>query len=237
MIESIVPQESAEDYPTAALPQLNERLMRAAEALIQHGEMVPVTYAGREVERECRLLGRGVGSGTVQLAVWTQFGRRVGGRDVRFDEVRLPVATANRLCQVAFEQERVCADEVPSAFVDAIPDVCDEDWIIRRAVVCRSCGLVLTMFAVSPLAAAVGPLAPVRVRPIGCLCSLPPKWLRSMVQDAQAGLVREYAWQGRLMAALAVAGMDHDMAASIARESLPLRPDLVSYAKSKIGRR
>lgn len=106
---------------------------------------------------------------------------------------------------------------------------------ILRAVICNSCGLLLTMFPVSPLAASVGPLAPIRIKKVGCLCSLPPSWLQSLVEDAQRGIVREYGWQGKLLAALAVAGVRGALAHPIARNAVPLRPELVTWAKRRMG--
>ena len=248
MTSIIVPREGVDDYSTNGCHiALTERLMRAAEAVMYHGEHVEVLFAGNQEPRLCRLLRRGRRRDTVQLAIWTEHGRRVADRDVRFDEVLLPPATAIRLHQVAFEQDQLCFDDLPADSVASavacgmLPAVSllEEDGTpapaLLRSVVCNSCGLILTTFTDTTLAP--GPLPPVLVKAIGCLCTLRPGWLKELVDDARAGRVREYGWQGRLLASLAVAGVERRQAAEIVRDAVPLRPELVTWAKQKLGRR
>jgi hypothetical protein len=248
MIDTIVPLLGGDDYSTdMCFPTLDACLMRAGDVLIHHGEHIPVLYLTREGElRQCRLLRRGQRPRTVQLAIWTEHGRRIGNRDVRFEEVLLPPVTAMRLYQVAYEQEQLCLDDLPGEMVafavagGMLPDVTLSEGsdasahVPLQTVLCSACGLLIATFEDPTLPPMAEPVSPVHVEALGCLCTLRPSWLRALLEDAQAGVRRDYGWQGRLQAALAIAGLNHHLAAKIVDDVVPLRAELVTWAKARL---
>lgn len=85
---------------------LDSRLMKAADALIHHGEVLEVVYIGPGVRRVCRLLGRGEREDTVRLGIWSlTTGIRIANRDVAFRECEPLRHTLHRLETVARFQE------------------------------------------------------------------------------------------------------------------------------------
>jgi len=89
---------------------LDERLMRAADAALQHGEVIEVRFArlGRR-ERTYRVLGRGPLPGTVRLGIWCGRGELGVSRrgEITLDQCRLPLEMAIRLEMLAREQKPV----------------------------------------------------------------------------------------------------------------------------------
>ena len=85
---------------------LTERLMRAADALLQHGECIEVRYVGLGQWRTVRLLGRGPEANTVRLGIWCEGGEiREGRHPIRFIDCLLLPETERRLAAVAREQD------------------------------------------------------------------------------------------------------------------------------------
>lgn len=92
---------------------LTEKTMRAADALLQHGEMIEVRYTGLGQWRNAIILGRGENPGTVRLGIWCSegeiviAGKRVkkGRRPIKFTECLLLPESEARLLAVAREQD------------------------------------------------------------------------------------------------------------------------------------
>ncbi len=93
---------------------LDERLVKAADALLQHGERVQVRYCGVGEWRDCLLLGRGDKPGTVRLAIWCAAGEisKEANRPIVYTDVLLPLETQVRLEQVAREQDPPRTEEM-----------------------------------------------------------------------------------------------------------------------------
>jgi hypothetical protein len=85
---------------------LTERLLKAAEVLLFHGEIVEICYVGPGKRRSCMLVGRAKTAGYVRLAIWVTANEIQEGRHgVKYTDCLLPVETAVRLEQLAREQE------------------------------------------------------------------------------------------------------------------------------------
>jgi hypothetical protein len=87
---------------------LSERLMKAAETLIHHGQQVEVYDMTRW--QKCLLLGAGEAPRTVRVGVWCESGEFEAG--LSFADCRIPADTLLRLEEIASEQqpERARAD-------------------------------------------------------------------------------------------------------------------------------
>lgn len=86
---------------------MTDRLMRAADALLQHGAVIEVNYVGPGVRRRCLLVGRGERAGLVRLAVWTALNEIKEGRHgVKFTDCLLPAETVELLEKTARVQDR-----------------------------------------------------------------------------------------------------------------------------------
>ena len=84
---------------------LTERLMRAVDTLLVHGERVEVAYVGAGARRNAMILGRGAEAGTVRLGVWCESGEiREASRPIRFTDCVLPDATERRLIEIVSHQ-------------------------------------------------------------------------------------------------------------------------------------
>lgn len=106
---------------------------------------------------------------------------------------------------------------------------------LPRGVICRECALYLASFYDPADDWAPGPA--VFIHPLGCLCwtcSLEPGWVQALIEDADEGLKRSSAFQGRFASALMAQCVPRAMANRIADEILPLSPGLVAWAKRRL---
>jgi hypothetical protein len=101
----LVPNDTSGARKMAIL--LDERLMKAADALIAQSEIVEVICTAAGKRRVCRLTGRGEGRETVNAAIWGMLGKQVSGRPIGFAEIELTDRTAVRLHEIAREQEAI----------------------------------------------------------------------------------------------------------------------------------
>lgn len=86
---------------------MTERLMRAADALLQHGQVIDVVYVGPGVRRTCMLVGRGERANTVKLAIWISSNEiKEGHHGVKFTDCLIPQRTQELLERAARVQDR-----------------------------------------------------------------------------------------------------------------------------------
>jgi hypothetical protein len=95
---------------------LTERLMKAAESHLFHGERIEIHYVGPGQRRTCLLLGRGNHPRTVRLGVWVQGNEiREGRRGIKFTDCLLPQSTQALLERTARAQERASGETIDGA--------------------------------------------------------------------------------------------------------------------------